>query len=173
MKTTSYPLYINDLRGINDILSCCYRTIMPVISQTSEYALRAATFLAEREAQGPVDVTVLADALAVPKNYLSKTLGQLSRTGVLESIRGKNGGFRLARPGREIALYEVVEPFERFESTRRCILGQSECSEQGACPAHAAWRAIGERIVRFLRRTTLADLATGRTRWANRPPLKT
>lgn len=141
---------------------------MAVISQTSEYALRAATVLAEREADGPVDVTLLADALAVPKNYLSKTLSQLSRSGVLTSVRGKNGGFMLARPGREITLYQVVEPFERFETTRRCLLGQSVCSDETACSAHAAWRAIGDRIVHFLRRTTLADLATGRTRWPNR-----
>ncbi len=167
MKATSEPLRANNLPDVKDILSCCYR-IMAVISQTSEYALRAATVLAEREAEGPVDVALLAKALAVPRNYLSKTLSQLSRSGVLESVRGKNGGFMLARPGREITLYQVVEPFERFDVTRRCLLGQSVCSDRTACSAHAAWRSIGDRIVRFLRRTTLADLATGRTAWPGR-----
>ena len=160
-------MYVNDLRDLNDILSCCYR-IMAVISQTSEYALRAATVLAGRETEGPVDVAVLADLLKVPKNYLSKTLSQLGRAGVLESVRGKNGGFTLARPGADITLYQVVEPFERFEATRRCLLGQAICSAKTACKAHAAWSAIGDSIVRFLRQTTLADLATGRTHWPNR-----
>lgn len=144
---------------------------MTIISHTSEYALRAATVLAEHDTEGPVDVAVLAATLAVPRNYLSKTLSQLGRAGVLESVRGKNGGFRLARPAEEITLFQVVEPFERFEGTRRCVLGQAVCSERMACGAHAGWVSIGDSIVRFLRRTTLADLATGRNRWPNRAAL--
>ncbi len=145
---------------------------MAILSQTSEYALRAATVLAQHEDRGPVHVAVLADALEVPQNYLSKTLSQLARVGVLNSVRGKHGGFQLARPRNEITLFQVVEPFERFESVRRCLLGQPECNAKAACPAHAAWSALGDRVVRFLRHTTLADLAKGHTRWPNRAALR-
>lgn len=145
---------------------------MAVLSQTSEYALQAVTALAKRAAEGPTEVGVLAATLRVPKNYLSKILSQLSRAGVLTSIRGRNGGFSLARPAGDITLYQVVEPFERFEATRRCLLGQASCSERSACTAHAAWSAIGDSIIRFLRRTTLAELATrqpSRPQKARRP----
>ncbi len=140
---------------------------MPILSQTSEYALRAATLLAQHADPGPLDVTVLAKALGIPRNYLSKTLSQLVRAGVLESVRGKHGGFRLARPATNLTLYDVVEPFEHFAGTRRCLLGQSVCNDRQPCAAHEAWKAIGERIVRFFRGTTLADLARSRTRWPN------
>jgi Rrf2 family protein len=144
---------------------------MAILSQTSEYALRAATVLAQHQDSGPVHVAVLADALDVPQNYLSKTLSQLAHVGVLDSVRGKHGGFRLARPGSEVTLFQIVEPFERFEPVRRCLLGQSECNAKAACPAHAAWSALGDQVVRFLRHTTLADLAKGHTRWPNRAAL--
>lgn len=140
---------------------------MAILSQTSEYALRAATLLAQHAEPGPLDVAVLAEALGIPRNYLSKTLSQLVRAGVLESVRGKHGGFRLAQLAANLTLYDVVEPFEHFAETRRCLLGQSVCNDRQPCAAHEGWKAIGERIVRFFRRTTLADLARSRTRWPN------
>lgn len=140
---------------------------MPILSQTAEYALRAATLLAQRDDPAPLEVTVLAEALGIPRNYLSKTLSQLARAGVLESVRGKRGGFRLASPAASISLYDVVEPFERFGDTRRCLLGQSVCNDRQPCAAHDAWKVIGDRIVRFFRRTTVEDLARSRTRWPN------
>lgn len=140
---------------------------MAILSQTSEYALRAATLLAQHADASPLHVAILAEALGIPRNYLSKTLSQLARAGVLDSVRGKHGGFRLARPAAEIPLYDVVEPFERFAETRRCLLGQSVCNDSQPCAAHETWKAIGERIVHFFRRTTLADLARSRTRWPN------
>lgn len=143
---------------------------MPILSQTAEYALQAATLLAQREPV-LVEVGILAQALEVPRNYLSKTLAQLVREGLLESVRGKRGGFRLARPASQITLFQIVGSFEHLAETRRCLLGQPVCSDRTACPAHASWKAIGDRVLSFLRRTTLADLARGHTRWPNRQVL--
>jgi Rrf2 family protein len=66
----------------------------------------------------------LAEALSVPQNYLSKTLHQLARTGILVSTRGKHGGFRLSRPPETIPLFEIVAPFERIADQRQCLLGR-------------------------------------------------
>jgi Rrf2 family protein len=138
---------------------------MAVLSQTSEYALQATVVLAR--AATVVEVGALAEALGVPRNYLSKTLSQLVRVGVLESVRGKHGGFRLARPADEIPILAVVEPFERFTDARRCVMGRRICSEDEACAAHESWKAIAGRILRFFRETTVGDLARGRSRWPN------
>ena len=61
-----------------------------LLSQTSEYALRAVLYIAECD--GPVSVGEIAEAVGVPQNYLSKTLHQLARAGVLRSARGPAGG---------------------------------------------------------------------------------
>jgi Rrf2 family protein len=143
---------------------------MPILTQTAEYALQATTLLAQQDG-AVVEVGILADTLRVPRNYLSKTLSQLTRAGILESVRGKRGGFRLARPAAEITILQVVEPFDSLTETRRCLLGQPVCSDRNACPAHKNWKSIGERVVRFFRRTTVADLARGHTRWPHREGL--
>jgi len=128
-----------------------------MLSQTAEYALRATLYLAEHPA-GSARVGDLAAALEVPQNYLSKTLHQLAKAGILTSTRGKHGGFRLARPSGEIRLLEIVAPFERFTDARQCLLGSTVCSDQSPCAAHSRWKEVKERSNAFFRDTSLKDL---------------
>ena len=128
-----------------------------MLSQTAEYALRAVLSLAA-DPGGQLGAAQLADRLGVPRNYLSKTLHQLARSGVLESTRGKSGGFRLARDAARITLLEVVQPFDDISGKRVCLLGRPVCSDHAACPAHQKWKAVSDRNADFFRETTLADL---------------
>ena len=131
-----------------------------MLSQTAEYALRTLVFLADRR-ETPVRIDEIAAALDIPRNYLSKTLYRLAQEGLLTSTRGTGGGFRLAMPADRIRLLTVVELFDRIGSQRRCLLGQVVCSDQQACPAHAAWKEVGAHIAAFFSGTTVADLARG------------
>jgi Rrf2 family protein len=133
-----------------------------LLSQTSEYALRAVLYLAMRGGEGPVKIDEIAGALEVPRNYLSKTLHQLARAGVLSSGRGKHGGFRLGRPAEEMTLGDVVLPFEPAALARRCLLGEGECSDETACAAHARWKRVAEPMLAFFHETTVAALVEGR-----------
>lgn len=128
-----------------------------MLSQTAEYALRAAVWLAEHP-QGPVRVGDLAHALRVPQNYLSKTLHQLARAGVLASTRGKHGGFQLARRPAAIRLLEIVQPFEPLTDRRTCVLGRAVCSDAAPCQAHDRWKQVMSTTTAFFGETTLADL---------------
>lgn len=100
----------------------------------------------------------LAAALDIPGNYLSKVLHQLAVSGILESRRGRSGGFRLARPADEITLEAIVTPFEDVARYRQCLLGKSVCSDSRPCAAHARWKPVGRLMTSFLTRTTLADV---------------
>lgn len=131
-----------------------------MLSQTAEYALRAALYLAE-DPDRTARVGDLAEALQVPQNYLSKTLHQLARVGVLTSTRGKHGGFRLTRPPTEISVYEIVSPFERITDQRVCLLGQTICSDAAPCAAHSRWKKVKEQTNGFFRNTMLSDLIHG------------
>lgn len=129
-----------------------------MLSQTAEYALRAVLYLAERPPSRPVRVAEMANALQIPRNYLSKILHQLGRCGVLVSLRGKAGGFQLGvRPG-QLALSAVVTPFDRIEERRRCLLGRAQCSDRTACAAHERWKNVGDTVAAFFHDTTVADL---------------
>lgn len=131
-----------------------------MLSQTAEYALRTVLHIAG-DGPAPHRVEGLAAALGIPRNYLSKTLHQLARVGVLDSTRGPGGGFRLARPPHRIRLIDVVRPFDDLGEGRRCLLGNAVCSDRTACEAHQRWKDVSERLGAFFRETTVGDLMKG------------
>ncbi len=132
-----------------------------MLSQTAEYALRTVLYLAARQEDGLASVGEIAEALVVPQNYLSKTLHQLARAGVLHSSRGKHGGFRLARDASRIALAEVVAPFDGPTGARICLLGRTACSDSDPCPAHGRWKEVSAQVSGFFRETTVGQLLEG------------
>lgn len=132
-----------------------------LLSQTGEYALRAVLYVADQRTERAIQVGEMARALDVPQNYLSKTLHQLVRAGVLTSTRGKSGGFRLAVPPERLFLSRIVAPFGDVQDRQRCLLGRSTCSDRTACAAHTRWKEVAEKLTTFFRETTVADLRQG------------
>ena len=130
-----------------------------MLSQTSQYALRTVLHLAGLPRGERAAAVDLARSGGIPGNYLSKTLHQLARAGVVASTRGKGGGFVLARPADRISLAEVVAPFQDV-GERACLLGRPSCSDARPCPAHAHWKRVAEQVAGFFSGTTVADLLT-------------
>src|SRR6266545_539589 len=97
-----------------------------MLSQTAEYALRAVLYLAARGETGAVGVEAMAGELGIPPSYLSKTCQVLVRHGVLESVRGRSGGFRLALAPERLRLACVVDPFKDETERRHCLLGREQ-----------------------------------------------
>jgi Rrf2 family iron-sulfur cluster assembly transcriptional regulator len=131
-----------------------------MLSDTAEYALRAVLYIAQHGGPAtPVRRDEIADALGVPRNYLSKILHTLARQGILASTRGPHGGFRLAVEADRLALYRVTELFDTLDPRRRtCVLGRAECNDRNPCPAHGRWKGISEKVRAFFRETTIGDL---------------
>jgi len=131
-----------------------------ILSQTAQYALRALTYLARHGTDEPVRVDTVAEELDLPRNYLSKILHNLTRSGLLDSLRGPNGGFKLTRPPNEIRLVEVVRQFDELEDANRCLLGRPRCSDSDPCSAHERWQEVRATYLCFLEETTLHELST-------------
>lgn len=135
-----------------------------MLSQTGEYALRALVHLAHRgDGSGTlIQAEETADALGVPRSYLSKILHTLARAGLLESSRGPGGGFRLAEAAEEVPLARIVQIFDPhlLAEERRCLMGREVCSDADACPAHEHWKDVSGRVQAFFQNTTLGDLAS-------------
>jgi Rrf2 family protein len=127
-----------------------------ILSQTTEYALRAMLFIAAKHPM-PVRASELAAALGLPRNYLGKTLGRLVQARVLSSARGTTGGFRLGRDAAAITLHDVLQPFSPNEP-RRCLLGIGACGHNPHCAVHHHWLPAATVIDRFFTSTTIADL---------------
>lgn len=129
-----------------------------MLNQTAEYALRAVIAIAGRPGDEFVRAAELAAVLALPANYLSKILHRLAAAGILESRRGREGGFRLAGRVGALSLARVVAPFDSVVTERRCVLGGAACSARTACAAHERWSPISAALRGFLRDTTVAEV---------------
>jgi len=128
------------------------------ISQASEHAIRALTYLAQRQADGYQLIRDMADQIGVPAPFLAKVLQPLVAGRVLESQRGRGGGVRLALPPAEVTLHRIVDSQEHLGGPRQCFLGQAECSDERACPVHEFWKRASAEFEQKLLATTLADL---------------
>ena len=130
-----------------------------MLTHTAEYALRVVLHIAGAGGEAPVRVDSAAEALEIPRNYLSKVMHTLARTGVLHSTRGPHGGFTLARPAAQITLAQVIEHFDPIED--RCLLMQRRCSDASPCIAHHEWKHVAVQLRSFFRDTSVADLVRG------------
>ena len=128
------------------------------LPQTAEYALRAVLHIASKP--DLVRVATLAEELHIPRNYLSKTLHQLARAGILQSTRGPRGGFQLAVPAGMLTLAAILEPFGTLDGGS-CLLGRTECRDSAPCAAHWRWKSISGSLKEFFNQTTVADLQEG------------
>jgi Predicted transcriptional regulator len=89
--------------------------------------------------------------------YLGKTLTALAAAGILRSTRGTAGGFKLARPPKEITLLDVTRAIGHPEP-RRCLLGLGNCGEISECAVHQRWRPAAKMVTHFFDATTIGDL---------------
>src|SRR5205823_11488671 len=90
------------------------------LGEPVEWALHCTTVLALLPADGAIPASKLAEFHGVPAAYLAKALQSLSRAGIVESVPGRHGGYRLGRLSQEITLLDVVEAVEGREATFRC-----------------------------------------------------
>jgi Rrf2 family protein len=131
------------------------------LSQTAEYALRAAAWLAAHAPEGPVRATDLARGTGIPVPYLSKILRRLVLAGVLQSQKGQGGGFSLARRPSEIRIVDVLAALDAYPEEERCAFGWGDCNAADPCPLHDIWTELDDALRGWAERTTLAGLAAG------------
>jgi Rrf2 family protein len=129
-----------------------------LLSQTGEYALRATAWLVLLSPESPVRARDLAERSGVPEHYLAKILRRLVLAGVLESRKGKTGGFTLARPADSISFRDVLAAVDEFPTANRCAFGWGACSPSEPCPLHEPWTAMTEWFRNWAAATTFSDL---------------
>jgi Rrf2 family protein len=128
------------------------------LTRRGDYAVRAALCLARRHDGGYVKIREVAATMALPASYTPQVLRLLAEAGLAEARAGRDGGYRLTRPPRQVALLEVVEAAEGGFRLERCILRGGPCHWEQACAVHAAWSEAVQACRDSLARTTLADL---------------
>ncbi len=127
-----------------------------MLSQTGIYALRAMGYLANQETGEPILTQVISEKTGIPKNFLSKILNRLVQGGLIQSVRGRGGGFVLARPANEIYLKDVVALFMKMDDLKNCFLGLDTCN--GKCGLHEKWHAIVVEFEKMLGETAVDQI---------------
>jgi Rrf2 family protein len=131
------------------------------LTRASNYALQALVYLLEQPPEKSVASHVVAEARDIPERFLLKVLQPLVSAGVLRSIKGPNGGYRLARPAKQITLLEVVEAVDGPVRGAAPAVGKDGAAAldkrlQGVCDSLAT--VVRERMAKV----TLAELAKGK-----------
>jgi Rrf2 family protein len=131
------------------------------VSAKTDYALRAAVELAAAPEGTPVKGERLATTQSIPLRFLENILLQLRHAGIIESRRGADGGYRLARPAAEISLADVIRaidgPLAGVSGQRPETLDFKGRSE----PLRDVWVAVRASLRAVLENVTLADVAGG------------
>ena len=129
------------------------------LSSTARYGLRAMSDLSTHSHNSePVSVSDIASRQNIPVNYLEQLFRKLRTAGLLESVRGAQGGYYLARKADEITIAEILqalgEPFI-FGSCQT----EKGCENALSCPTFNLWRRVKGSVDEILNTTTLADIA--------------
>lgn len=130
-----------------------------LISRTGQYAIQALVYIGLQGAGSLTNVLDLARNLDVPAAYLAKVLQELGRHGLVNSIRGRSGGFGLGIAADKISLLRVLSLVEGEKFHHECLLGLKECGDDTACPMHGAWKPIKTEILDVLEEQSIATLA--------------
>ncbi len=130
------------------------------INQATDYAFRAALFLAARDGISRADAHTIAREEKIPMRYLLKIMPVLIKAGIVKSYRGIGGGYALNGDPGCITLLDILEAVEGPIALNRCLLDPSLCSKEGPphCKIHQALHAIQQRLEVDLRSYTLKDL---------------
>lgn len=140
-----------------------------IYTATTEYAIRALAHMATLEEGERILARDLAVATSVPRQFLGKILHRLAKIGLLDSAKGRGGGFRFAKPAAEISVADVVAVVEGEDLTKVCVLGLDQCDDSQPCPMHDQWVVFRKVLMDRVYAMTIADL--GRNLKAKRSQL--
>ena len=132
------------------------------LTKKADYGLMALKYLAEQTAAPnphPASAKDIADAYHIPPPLLAKILQTLTRSGLLVSSAGTNGGYALARPAKEITAFEVIRAIDGPLFITSCITIHGTCDLDSHCTIKEPLRKVNDSIKDLLSAIRIADLA--------------
>jgi Rrf2 family protein len=134
-----------------------------MITRKTKYALSALVHLARREKAGPVLISDLAEKERIPKKFLEFILLELKKHGILQSKRGKGGGYELGRPSELIRLGPVIRLLDGPLAPLPCVSETAyqpcdDCMNEASCGIRLVMKEVRDATARILDNTTLADV---------------
>jgi len=132
------------------------------LNTRGRYAVTAMADLAKFGADSAQSLPAIAERQQTSLAYLEQLFLKLRRAGLVESARGRTGGYRLSRPASEISVADIMGAVEEDMRMTRCS-GEVEkpCMAGRRCLTHGLWDALGDQIATFLESVTLQEVIDG------------
>lgn len=135
---------------------------MAIFSKTCEYAMRAVFYVAQRSHEGnKVGIKEIAEHINSPEPFLAKILQKLSREGLIQSIKGPNGGFYFDTASLNRPLADIVTAVDGSDIFTGCGLGLTYCSATNPCPLHEEFKKVRNQITLMLNNTSIGKFNLG------------
>lgn len=129
------------------------------LSTKGRYGLKAMFQLAISQGDGPIPLKQIAEKQNLSENYLEQLFSTLKKDGLLNSVRGSQGGYLLSRPPEEITVGNVLRSLEGELSPSDCILdGENDCEREMICVTKNVWIKIKTSIDDVVDSITLKDM---------------
>ena len=140
------------------------------LTKKADYGLMALKFLAEHPETTALSAKDIADAYGIPSQLLAKILQHLTKSGLLKSHAGMNGGYALAKVAREISAYEVILAIDGPFFITSCTKGAHGCELTPSCTIKEPLARVNDTIAGVLKSISIQDLATEHEHPGGRPP---
>ncbi|HKM38757.1 MAG TPA: Rrf2 family transcriptional regulator [bacterium] len=138
------------------------------LSTKGRYGMRAMLTLARRHGEGPVPLKEVAELESLSESYLEQLISELRKAGLVNSVRGAQGGYYLARQPSSITAGDIIRVLEGPIGPVQCVIespGVDMCDYADSCVERLLWQRLRDSMVKVLDSITLADLmAEGRTK---------
>ena len=132
------------------------------LNTKGRYAVMAMADLARHAEDGAVPLSAISERQHISLAYLEQLFLRLRRAGLVESARGRAGGYRLGRAAEAISVADVMAAVEEEVRMTRCTGHDSvPCLGKERCLTHGLWDALGDEIAAFLSRVSLRDVLDG------------
>ncbi len=133
------------------------------LSTKGRYAVMAMTDIANVSSGTPVSLADIAERQEISQEYLEQLFSKLRRAGLVESVRGPGGGYKLARHADDISIADIVLAADEPLQVTRCEGDAIDgCVAGEKCVTHELWAALGRQIMGFLSAVTLGDVVAKR-----------
>jgi Rrf2 family iron-sulfur cluster assembly transcriptional regulator len=130
------------------------------LTTKGRFAVTAMMDLAMRNGNGPVTLADISECQKISLSYLEQLFGKLRRHGLVSSVRGPGGGYRLAKALPQIKVADIILAVDEPIDATRCH-GMQNCKDDQKCLTHDLWENLNKVIFDYLHSVSLADLVDG------------
>ncbi|PCH97922.1 MAG: Fe-S cluster assembly transcriptional regulator IscR [Gammaproteobacteria bacterium] len=127
------------------------------LTSKGRYAVTAMLDVTIHAAYGPVSLADISERQAISLSYLEQLFSKLRKNGLVISIRGPGGGYRLGKCSAQIAIADIISAVNESVDATKCQ-GKGNCQGGEQCLTHSLWEGLSHRIEEFLQSISLAEL---------------